>query len=152
MPLCAVVTRDVPPYSVVAGSPARVIGARLDWQPPARLDPGRAEDRPYLLDARICSGTDGDFIELAHDAPLLVAMQAGPRMRGLAITYHAEQTLSVVAKGTTISVNQGQGLLHLDASSLSVKGEVVFCDLALASTAAPTARLALFGLSRIDDA
>lgn len=49
----AVVTKDVPPYSVVAGVPARVVGTRLDWCPPLCIDPSREEDHPYLLDAQL---------------------------------------------------------------------------------------------------
>jgi NDP-sugar pyrophosphorylase family protein len=45
----SVVTKDVPPYSVVAGMPARVIGQRLEWTPPARVDLAVETDRPYVL-------------------------------------------------------------------------------------------------------
>jgi acetyltransferase-like isoleucine patch superfamily enzyme len=44
----AVVTRDVPPYSVQAGVPSREIGKRLVFAPPAIIDAGRDDDRPYL--------------------------------------------------------------------------------------------------------
>jgi acetyltransferase-like isoleucine patch superfamily enzyme len=46
----AVVTKDVPPYSVVAGNPAQVIRSRLAFEPPASIDATREEDVPYFYD------------------------------------------------------------------------------------------------------
>ena len=45
----AVVTRDVPPYSVVAGSPARVINLRLAWIPPQSVDLRDETEWIYVL-------------------------------------------------------------------------------------------------------
>lgn len=45
----SVVTRDVSPYTVVAGVPARKIGARLDWKPPKEIVASRESDRIYVL-------------------------------------------------------------------------------------------------------
>lgn len=56
----SVVTRDVPPYSVAAGAPARAIAQRLAWSPPQRVDMAIEADRPYVLSM--------------HD-PLLVALR-----------------------------------------------------------------------------
>lgn len=44
----AVVTTSTPPYSVVAGAPARVIGARFVFQPPSSVCVSRPEDNPYF--------------------------------------------------------------------------------------------------------
>ncbi len=44
----AVVTRDVAPYAVVAGAPAREIARRLPWDPPAGLDFSDPAHLPYL--------------------------------------------------------------------------------------------------------
>ena len=44
----AVVTRDVSPYAVVAGAPARRIGDRLTWAPPAELDLADSQNLPYI--------------------------------------------------------------------------------------------------------
>jgi acetyltransferase-like isoleucine patch superfamily enzyme len=46
----SVVTRDVAPYAVVAGAPARPINQRLPWNPPLALDATRLEARPYLYE------------------------------------------------------------------------------------------------------
>ena len=44
----SVVTRNVAPYAIVAGAPARPIRARLAWRPPVGLDATRPEARAYL--------------------------------------------------------------------------------------------------------
>lgn len=44
----SVVTASLPPYSVVGGVPARVIGSRLDFQPPGSVCASNPEDNPYF--------------------------------------------------------------------------------------------------------
>jgi hypothetical protein len=44
----AVVTRDLPPYMVAVGAPARIIRSRLDFQPPRQIDSSRDADLPYF--------------------------------------------------------------------------------------------------------
>ncbi|HEY5746443.1 MAG TPA: DapH/DapD/GlmU-related protein [Chryseolinea sp.] len=44
----AVVLKDVAPYEVMGGNPARKIKDRLVFNPPANMDAGREEDRPYF--------------------------------------------------------------------------------------------------------
>ena len=65
----AVVTADLPPYSVAGGVPARVIRKRLEFSPPRRIEAARAEDLPYFYDGfgfaagpRDAHTADGDFV------------------------------------------------------------------------------------------
>ena len=44
----SVVTADVPPYTVVAGAPARPLDKRLRFAPPRSLDAGNDDDVPYF--------------------------------------------------------------------------------------------------------
>jgi hypothetical protein len=44
----AVVTRDLPPYSVAVGSPARIVRRRLEFDPPDRVEWNRPEHFPYF--------------------------------------------------------------------------------------------------------
>jgi len=44
----AVVSHDVPPYSIHAGIPSREIGRRLEFAPPVAIEAARDEHRPYL--------------------------------------------------------------------------------------------------------
>jgi len=46
----AVVTRDLAPYSVAVGVPARTIRKRLEFTPPARIEAARELDLPYFYD------------------------------------------------------------------------------------------------------
>jgi acetyltransferase-like isoleucine patch superfamily enzyme len=46
----SVVTADVPPYQVLAGAPARPIGQRAPWCPPAALDARDVASARYLYD------------------------------------------------------------------------------------------------------
>lgn len=43
-----VVTRDLPPYSVAVGAPARVVRKRLEFVPPRKLDSSESEHLPYF--------------------------------------------------------------------------------------------------------
>jgi acetyltransferase-like isoleucine patch superfamily enzyme len=44
----SVVTRDLPPYVVAAGAPARIIKTRLSFEPPRRIDAAAEADLPYF--------------------------------------------------------------------------------------------------------
>jgi acetyltransferase-like isoleucine patch superfamily enzyme len=44
----AVVTRDLPPYSVAVGAPARIVRRRLEFVPPDRVEWSRPEHIPYF--------------------------------------------------------------------------------------------------------
>lgn len=44
----AIVTSDLPPYSVAVGAPARVVKQRFDFHPPAAISCDRRADAPYF--------------------------------------------------------------------------------------------------------
>lgn len=44
----SVVTKDVPPYKIVVGIPAKVIKSRIDFIPPVSLDSKNTSDFPYF--------------------------------------------------------------------------------------------------------
>ena len=96
----SVVTRDVPPYAVVAGAPARVIGRRLAWEPPARLDATRATDWPYFLSGTLqdLSGDSATGLRITPGEPLLVALRLDDPARMVRIRLHC-------ATGTQLRVN-----------------------------------------------
>lgn len=71
----AVVTRDVPPWSVVAGVPARVIADRRDPRPDDGSDPGRVKDGTN-------DDSEGRPTGRPGDGPT-GARRAGPRRDGL---------------------------------------------------------------------
>jgi acetyltransferase-like isoleucine patch superfamily enzyme len=80
----SVVTRNLPPYAIAAGSPARVLGARLAFAPPATIDAINDADLPYFYtgfrqwgddenaDLAVARVRDG----LATEASFTVALRA----------------------------------------------------------------------------
>jgi acetyltransferase-like isoleucine patch superfamily enzyme len=67
----AVVTHDVPPYTIHAGMPARQIGRRLNFAPPRALDAGDLAHRPYFY-----SG----FLHRQVDLPPTGSLLAGQKV------------------------------------------------------------------------
>lgn len=131
----SVVTRDVAPYSVVAGSPARRIGTRLDWRPPSRLAPDRDEDAPYLLAGCVRRDTKGNAcVEIKAHAPLLAALNALPWLRGVVIDYRATAPAVLAAGGLSVPVAAGRGRLELKVQHLRIADGVAYCELALPDT------------------
>lgn len=85
----SVVTKDVPPYCVVAGMPARVIGRRLDWSPPSRVDMDVETDLPYVLSLH---------------APLLVALRAANEGELVRISLSCSRPTRIGVNGETVDV------------------------------------------------
>jgi acetyltransferase-like isoleucine patch superfamily enzyme len=87
----AVVTQNVPPYSIVAGIPARIISQRLPWTPPEKLDLRQEDALIYVIcgipartsDAQLCGITPDD------SSTLQVALQATATAARLKITFQA---------------------------------------------------------------
>jgi acetyltransferase-like isoleucine patch superfamily enzyme len=142
----AVVTRDVPPYSVVAGSPARIIGTRLDWKPPARLDPSREEDHPYLLEATLSEPPGERCIEVSVGSPLLVALKAPVPGGNVSLIWRAVQPASLQIGGRRVELPAGQGTLALTEADLQIAAGVARCAVRLAADASTRARVDIVGI------
>ncbi len=95
----AVVTRNVPPYAIVAGVPARLIGSRLDFSPPAAIDARMAEDWPYFY-----SGFEKSAASLGTGAGLATTSKFA-----LALVHEQAQTLLIRGRagpeGASLSFN-----------------------------------------------
>jgi acetyltransferase-like isoleucine patch superfamily enzyme len=65
----AVVTKDVKPYSIVAGVPASEIGKRLEFQPPAAISASVKADTPYFYSGfkQLADERSPDSLELFSD-------------------------------------------------------------------------------------
>jgi acetyltransferase-like isoleucine patch superfamily enzyme len=95
----SVVTRDIRPYAVVAGSPAAVVGERLAWIPPQRVDAAVETDWPYVLSGSPENGPSwtASGIQLSSNEPVLVALQpagAGASVR-IGMRCRAPTTINV---------------------------------------------------------
>jgi acetyltransferase-like isoleucine patch superfamily enzyme len=103
----SVVTRDLPPYSVAVGAPARVIDQRLAWAPPAAIDASDDACLPYFAE-----GFDQWPTDASQTAPLRVAegllVQAARFL--LALAPGERVCLQLVAK-RPLQLSHG-GVLH----------------------------------------
>jgi len=78
----AVVTKNLAPYSVAVGAPARTIRQRLEFAPPMRIEARRERDLPYFYDGfELVSGPrdelvcEGDFsLALSHPGAHIVRL------------------------------------------------------------------------------
>ena len=71
----SVVTRDCPPYSVMAGSPARQLRPRLNWAPPVEVVKPMDEHRPYLDDGwNVCRDGAGLRVEIGEAGEACIAV------------------------------------------------------------------------------
>ncbi len=128
----AVVTQDVAPNSVMAGSPAREIGRRLDWRPPAVLQADRPEDLPYLLCGRVRPGTDdrAACIEVSAEAPLLAVLAADGAIE-VALYFEATRPVTLVAAAQHWPLPAGAGRIEIPLAALRVVDTTLHCALTL---------------------
>lgn len=63
----SVVTKDLPPYSVAAGTPARILRTRLDFIPQYSLQANRMEHVPYFYSGFMQWGNDVTRLEQVLD-------------------------------------------------------------------------------------
>jgi acetyltransferase-like isoleucine patch superfamily enzyme len=114
----AVVTRSVPPYSVVAGAPARTIGQRLQWSPPTTLSADRPEDLPYVLAGQRPpqAGASQPTIEISVDEPLQVVMSAAAA--SIDIELLAQHPVELRVLDALHRVGPGPAQITVDAAVL----------------------------------
>ena len=102
----SVVTDSIAPYSVVAGTPARVLRQRLDFRPPRAISSHRPEDLPYFyagFDQRQCALTAAGW--RAHGRFELALASAGAR--ALRLQLEASQPLVLRCAGQETRVPAG---------------------------------------------
>lgn len=112
----AVVTRDVAPYSVVGGSPARLIGARLDWRPKYCWSAECRDDQVYLLRGNISSCDIGNCAEVNAKSPFVIVMAADVNI--LTIEYWADDVCNIKMASQSFVVNKGHNNLEISAEIL----------------------------------
>ena len=125
----AVVTRDVRPYSVVAGAPARVVGARLQWVPPHAIRMDKPEDWVYVLAG--LPATDGSrVVEASVTADeALLAIVARPE-QGLRIAYRATEAMEIRIGTEIRSAGAGEGIVEVTGALRGFGTDGVALDMA----------------------
>lgn len=124
----AVVTRDVPPYSVFAGSPASSIGVRLSWSPPATVDAAVEGHEIYVLDGARIKGEDGayGFTPDPHSACFVAALSnAGSEFR-IRLFYRAAVDSKVTVAGSEYLLDKGNGSMDIAAAPYAGETHVRF--------------------------
>jgi acetyltransferase-like isoleucine patch superfamily enzyme len=118
----AVVTKDVAPYTVVAGVPARQISERMAFKPPVAIDARRPEDLPYFYSGFEQRDQQGDGYPC--DARFSVALDAGKNpggtieltlvsVSGGKISYRAEQKSFAAGTSTLrFTLDQTAAVFH----------------------------------------
>jgi acetyltransferase-like isoleucine patch superfamily enzyme len=122
----SVVTRDVPPYSIFAGCPAKSIGVRLDWSPPATVDAAEEEHEIYVLDGARTKDDDGSygFIADSNSAGFIAALSNGGGKSKIRIFYRARAIATVSVEGHEFSLREGSGVLEIAATRSNGQGYV----------------------------
>jgi acetyltransferase-like isoleucine patch superfamily enzyme len=117
----SVVTRDVPPYSVAAGAPARVIRPRLAFVPPRALQASQPEHLPYFYKGFDMwqSGATTLNAALHHGgwqagAEFSLALQIDSGAR-LSLTVHSDQPGVLRHGSSTLQVTPGVSRLSFVA-------------------------------------
>lgn len=99
----AVVTKDVVPYSVVAGSPARQIGQRLAWSPPPSLDLSDPESLPYITGAETTLD-DANELHVLATTNTVLHVTAGSNTDAAILDVDVLRPTSIGLNGSTITL------------------------------------------------
>jgi acetyltransferase-like isoleucine patch superfamily enzyme len=106
----SVVTRDVEPFAIVVGAPAKPINRRLAWRPQSVLDATSPQARPYLYSGFDVEERGGEvFATVAGQAS--VALAASSR-RVLEVSFRAETKGALAACGRSQSFDAGEQTLR----------------------------------------
>lgn len=124
-----VVTHDVPPYSVVAGAPAKTIGQRLEWNPRKSISADQVEDHPYILSGKVVNATAGRpaCIEASQDTPLCVALAANEPDLKLVLEWYAPAIVQFEIGGRNFTLPAGHGQLEMPSDLFRTVAGVHYC-------------------------
>lgn len=135
----AVVTKDVPPYSIVAGVPARIIGKRLNWVPPSRIDTTKDEDLVYILAGKITkySSQNESRVVVSYREPLLAALDVSAL--SIIVYYEANSDVEFISGLHKFKASEGPGSVTVPTAGLPMQNGAVLFDLTLETCTATAA-------------
>jgi acetyltransferase-like isoleucine patch superfamily enzyme len=137
----SIVTKDMPPYAVSGGVPARLLGTRLDFSPPAALNPQDDGHLPYfyrgfrLTQERLAASRARGLI--LADGPACLVLAQGKRLRLAGHSLEA-QKFAVSLNGSSASA-EVQGDFDLAFDIPSSKDENILSSYSVIEIAADTA-------------
>ena len=129
----AVVTRDVAPYSVIGGIPARVLSRRLEWCPPEQIRMNRAEDLVYVLSGiPVYEGDRPVAIAVSADESLVAVVSATSSR--VALRYRASARLEVEAGSVRHILEAGDGVIEFPVLDISHRFQGSMLELTMSAS------------------
>lgn len=131
----AVVTRDLPPYSIAGGVPARVIRPRLAFMAKSRIEAFRAEDSPYFYDGFDLRPPDGKGFRVTRGDFILVLVKENARAVRLCVNSQdaeitfASQTQAVAGENTIVEFSTSSPPSHFLEFHASERCEIRWAEL-----------------------
>ncbi|HUY68052.1 MAG TPA: acyltransferase [Alphaproteobacteria bacterium] len=147
----ACVVRDIEPFAIAVGVPARVVKRRLDWKPGPLIDSNDDFHRPYILSGEWqTAGPEGPaMIVVTPDEPLIAALapadEAG-KPQGVVIRYQASEDIRVEVGGEPFVLPARQNETAFPSRLLAFRYGAWLMELKIAA-ASPCA--GVLGISRI---
>lgn len=129
----AVVTRDVAPYSVVAGAPAKSIGRRLEWLPRSSVCAACEEDFPYILSGRLRPSNESLPVrfEVTDDIPFLAVLSAKKNYNSVLYNLIAPESIEAEIDGQVFQIQAGISNLEVKKTALRSADNPFYCTIKL---------------------
>jgi hypothetical protein len=129
----SVVNKDISPYSVVAGCPAKIVGKRLDWAPKSSIDVGLEEDHPYLLDAHLVRSVSGYVALLSDSTTFLAALRKPDATYSVSVEWQCQNGFYWIIAGSKTYQEPGSGQLIISSEEMETEGNIVYCQISIES-------------------
>ena len=115
----SVVTREVQPYSIIAGSPARVIGKRLEWLPLPLIEAAIEDHAIFVLDGTRIKRDDGTFgfVPMNGCRCFVAALSKPQSFASFRIRYRAMIASQIRIAGIEYFVAEGNGSIDVPYKS-----------------------------------
>jgi acetyltransferase-like isoleucine patch superfamily enzyme len=129
----SVVNKDIPPYSVAAGCPAKLVGKRLEWAPKSSVDVGLEEDHPYLLDAHLVRRVSGYVALLSNSTTLLAALRKPDFIYSVSVEWKCQNGFYWTIAGKNTYQEPGSGQFIISSDEMETEGDIVYCQISIES-------------------
>jgi acetyltransferase-like isoleucine patch superfamily enzyme len=133
----AVVTRDVEPYAIVVGAPAKAINQRLAWRPRPTIEATSPDARPYLYAGFDLEERSGEIVATASSLAS-VALMTSPR-GVFEVSFMAETAGALAADGQSQKFEAGENTLQwegFEAQTTFAQAAIVSFDFSFAKIGA----------------
>lgn len=127
----AVVTRDVAPYSVVAGAPAKSIGRRLEWLPRSSICAECEKDFPYLLSGHLRPSSESlpARFEVTDDIPFVAALSAKQNSNSVLYNLIAPKSVEAEIDGQVFQIQAGISSIEVTRTTLRSVDNPLYCTI-----------------------